>query len=197
MTYYVNIFNPSENGTSIYYCALFYMGVMSAHYAHQENKVYPALLLTKHPRVTMLLAVGGIVGLAGLSFVISYINPSLTLPLQIQSFFIGLFVAVLFYLKGCKKIDFTYFNHTATLKCFEWVGVIGFSVYLLHDPVIAIVWSYLVLPMHLPYYWLQAVIEIVLGLIISIGVAFIFYKYVELPCHRLSKSLGKVLAGNY
>ena len=196
ITYYFNIFNPSENGVSIYYCVLFFMGVMAARYAHQENKIYPALLLTKYPRVTMLLAVSGIIGLAGLSFIISYINPVLTIPLQIQSFFVGLFVAVLFFLKGCNSIEFTYLNHSATLKCLERVGVLGFSVYLLHDPVVSIVWSYLVLPTQLPFYWLQAVVEIVLGLIISIGVASVFYKYIELPCHQLSKTLAGVFTIN-
>ena len=101
-------------------------------------------------------------------------------------------MAVLFYLKGSNQIDFIYFNHSALLRFLEWVGVIGFSLYLLHDPIIANVWAYIVLPMQLPYYWLQAVVEMFVGLIFSIGIAFIFYRFVELPCHQLSKSLAKI-----
>lgn len=192
VTYYFDVFNPSENGTSFYYCALFFMGVVAAHYANQE-KTKPVLSwIDKYPKLIMLLALAGIVGLAAMSFIIGYINLSFSIRLQVQSLFVGLFVAVLFYLKGSNRIDFIYFNHSALLRFLEWVGVIGFSLYLLHDPIIAIVWTYIVLPLHMPYYWLQAVVEIFIGLMVSIGISFIFYQCVELPCHKLSKKLANV-----
>ena len=193
VTYYLDVLNPSENGTSIFYCALFFMGVAAAYYANQQNKAEPILLwIDRYPKLIMLLAFAGIGGLATMSFIIGYTNLGFSIPLQVQSLFVGLFVAVLFYLKGSNRIDFIYFNHSALLRFLEWVGVIGFSLYLLHDPIIAIVWAYIVLPMQLPYYWLQAVVEMFIGLIFSIGIALIFYRFVELPCHQLSKSLAKI-----
>ena len=197
VTNYFDVLNPSENGTSIYYCALFFMGVVAAHYANQQNKTETILLwIDKYPKAIMLLAFAGIAGLAAFSFTIGYIMLGFSFPLQVQSLFVGLLVAVLFYLKGSNSINFTYFNYSALMRFLEWMGMIGFSVYLLHDPIIAIVWTYIVLPMKLPYYWLQAVVQMVVGLLISIGVAFVFYRYVELPCHQLSKAFGKIKIKN-
>ena len=197
VTNYFDVLNPSENGTSIYYCALFFMGVVAAHYANQQNKTEPILLwIDKYPKAIMLLAFAGIAGLAAFSFTIEYIKLGFSFPLQVQSLFVGLLVAVLFYLKGSNSINFIYFNYSALMRFLEWMGMIGFSVYLLHDPIIAIVWTYIVLPMQLPYYWLQAVVQMVVGLLVSIGIAFVFYRYVELPCHQLSKALGKIKIKN-
>jgi peptidoglycan/LPS O-acetylase OafA/YrhL len=197
VTNYFDVLNPSENGTSIYYCALFFMGVVAAHYANQQNNTEPILLwIDKYPKAIMLLAFAGIVGLAAFSFTIGYIKLGFSFPLQVQSLFVGLLVAVLFYLKGSNSINFIYFNYSALMRFLEWMGMIGFSVYLLHDPIIAIVWTYIVLPMQLPYYWLQAVVQMVVGLLVSIGIAFVFYRYVELPCHQLSKALGKIKIKN-
>ncbi|MEQ1601769.1 MAG: acyltransferase [Methylophilaceae bacterium] len=182
-----NVINPGENGTSIYYCSLFFMGVVAAQYANQEDQTQLILFIDKHSKIVKLTAFAGIGLLAIASFSISHFHFSFSIPLQIQSFFVGFFVAVLFYLKGKNKIQLNCFNNLVT-KPLELVGTIGFSIYLLHDPVLEMVWFYVVAPMNLPFYWLQAIVEIVLGLIASFSLAIIFYKFIEFPCHLLSKS---------
>jgi peptidoglycan/LPS O-acetylase OafA/YrhL len=64
-------------------------------------------------------------------------------------------------------------------------------VYLLHDPILAIVWKYIVMPMNLRFYWLQTIAELAIGMLITIIASMVFYKWVELPCHQLSKSIVK------
>ncbi len=187
--FYFDIFNAGENGASIYYCSLFFMGAAAAQFANQQNKTQAILFIDKHSKTVMLVAFAGIGAIALVSSLIGHFNLSISIPLQIQSFFVGLFVAVLFYLKGKNKFQLNYFNNLFITKFLEWVGSIGFSLYLLHDPILAMVWSYIVVPMNLPFYWLQAIVELSLGLIASLSIAVIFYKFVEFPCHKLSKSL--------
>ena len=187
--FYFDIFNAGENGASIYYCSLFFMGAAAAQFANQQNKTQAILFTDKHSKIIMLLAFAGIGTIAFISYVIGHFNLSVSIPLQIQSFFVGLFVAVLFYLKGKNKFQMKFFNNLFIKKFLAWAGSIGFSLYLLHDPILAMVWSYIVAPMNLPFYWLQAIIELTLGLMASLSLAVIFYKFVELPCHKLSKSL--------
>ena len=131
-----------------------------------------------------------IVAIAG--FIIERFLPTIFFPLQIQSFFIGLFFSILLYLKGKNKWDgVIYLQNSFIQRKLEWVGTMGFSVYLLHDPILAAVWKYFVQPMNLRFYWLQTLAELILGISTTILVAIIFYRWVELPCHQLSKSIVK------
>ena len=131
-----------------------------------------------------------IVAIAG--FLIKRFLPTIFFPLQIQSFFIGLFFSILLYLIAIDKLWVTkYLKNSFIQHNLEWVGMIGFSIYLLHDPILAIVWKYAVMPMKLPFYWLQTIAELLIGILVTIIASMAFYKYIELPCHQLSKSIVK------
>ena len=193
-SYYLNIFNPSSTGTSIYYCALFFMGMTAAEFAKNTELTASKWLVkidlnAKSIAITALVCIL-IVAITG--FLIERFLPTIFFPLQIQSFFIGLFFSILLYLIAKDKIWVTkYLKNSFIQHKLEWVGVMGFSVYLLHDPILAIVWKYAVLPMKLPFYWLQTIAELLIGILVTIIASMAFYKYIELPCHQLSKSILK------
>lgn len=192
ISFYLDSFNPGPNGASLYYCSLFFMGMVAAHLAKQPQEGPKGDwlgIMDQHSGKLALAALAGVLLIALANFMISRFLPSAFFPLQIQSFFIGLFVAVLLCLKGRNTIRGGLLNHRTIQNCVGWIGTIGFSVYLLHDPVIALVWSYVVAPMNLPLYWEQSIAELVIGLGVTLVLAMVFYKWVELPCHRLSKSI--------
>lgn len=193
-SYYLNTFNPSSTGTSIYYCALFFMGMTAAHLAKNIDSSTSRwqVMLDLNAKSVAIAALTSIFIVAIASFLIERFVPEIFFPLQIQSFFIGLFFSVLLYLTaknklwGTKYLKKFFFRHEL-----EWVGVMGFSIYLLHYPILAIVWKYVVIPMHLPFYWLQTLAELLIGISATIIASMAFYRYIELPCHQLSKSIVK------
>lgn len=191
--YIFNIFNPSSFGTSIYYCALFFMGMTAAHFANNPKQIANNQWLNKvesHARMIAKLAIFGILMVAVLNFVIGRFMPSLFFPLQIQSFFVGLFFSILLYLLGKNKLTHKLSTQNSFIQNkLEWIGTMGFSLYLMHDPILAMVWKYLVTPLHLQAYWIQAFVELVLGIVASVAVTVVFYHLIELPCHRLSQSI--------
>ncbi len=173
------------------------MGMVAAQFVSQAKEKSTSSWLeivnrnaTKFANAALL----GILIVAILGFLIERFAKSLFFPLQIQSFFVGLFFSILLYLRG-KNLwgGVGYLSKSFIQNKLEWVGTMGFSVYLLHDPILAIVWKCVVTPMNLPFYWMQTIVELVVGVLASVIVSMVFYKLVELPCHQLSKSIVKKL----
>lgn len=193
--YYFDILNPSANGTSLYYCSLFFMGMLAAQFTKQTQETTNSYLLEVvniHSLKIAALAFIGILITATVGFVVSRSEYSFYFPLQVQSFFVGLFFAILLYLKGRNKIFIKKVKFLGIISSsLQWLGTMGFSIYLLHDPIVALVWKYVVIPLSLPFYWLQALTELMISLLATCFVAMLFYKFVELPCHQLSKSIVK------
>lgn len=136
---YFNVLNPSPTGTSLYYCSLFFMGMTTAEFAKKPNYSRENSVLTwvnHHEKLVAILALLGIFAIAICSFLIARFLPSVLFPLQIQSFFIGIFFSILLYLKG-KNVTRGGVKSFVQTKL-EWVGAMGFSIYLLHEPMLAI-----------------------------------------------------------
>lgn len=193
ISYYLEIANPSSTGASLYYCALFFMGMAAAHCVNTNKPTTSSkwfLAIDLHAKKVAIAAISGFFILAIVDHLIHRFISAPFFPLQIQSFLVGFFTSIVLYLKGRGLINKPKnFMLSFIQNKLQWLGVIGFSLYLVHDPMLAIVWKYVVLPLHINAYWLQTVIELVVGLSASIIVALLFYRLVELPCHKISKSL--------
>ena len=194
LSYNLNIMNPSSTGTSVYYCALFFMGMTAAQLTMNTEitvkKNWLAFVEANEKMVT-ITALIGILITAVAGFLIERFLPTVFFPLQIQSLFIGLYFSILLYLKGINKPNVKYHLNKSYIQAkLQWLGTMGFSIYLLHDPILAIVWKYVVTPMHLSFYWLQTLAELFFGILATIAVAMVFYKCIELPCHHFSKSIA-------
>lgn len=67
----------------------------------------------------------------------------------------------------------------------RWLGTVSFSLYLVHEPIILTI-----------RYWLlnyPVALSAVLGVVVSIPAAILFYVAVERPSHRLSRFVGRLL----
>ena len=126
---------------------------------------------------------------AAINFILGRLAVSAYFPLQIQSFFVGLFFSIWLYLKSTLNTNMLSINNIVLENTLQKLGTMGFSIYLLHDPILAAMWQYIVLPLHLHAYWMQALVELTFGMLASIAIASVFYKWVELPCHRISQNI--------
>jgi peptidoglycan/LPS O-acetylase OafA/YrhL len=66
-------------------------------------------------------------------------------------------------------------------RIFQWLGIISFSLYLVHDPIV-VASAFLIGSSK----W-----TVVLAIVVSLVVAVAFYIVVERPSHRLARSLGR------
>lgn len=191
ITLYLNVLNPSSTGTSLYYCALFYMGMYAAHLSrHAQTKQFINKdWVTKYSNKLSLLFILSLFSVAAINFILGRLAFSAYFPLQIQSFFVGLFFSIWLYLKSTLNTNMLSINNIILENTLQKLGTMGFSIYLLHDPILAAMWQYIVLPLHLHAYWMQALVELTFGMLASIAIASVFYKWVELPCHRISQNI--------
>ena len=69
-------------------------------------------------------------------------------------------------------------NAFLTSKPMLWIGAFSYSLYLIHLPVLQLVWQYAIRPFNLPD-WTQFLTLLVVGTATAIGAAWLFYLLVE------------------
>lgn len=184
--HHFDVMNPSHTGSSVYYILLFYMGMLAAKYS-QNNQSRVMANLFIHPKIIEKISILGILGMAAISFVLSKFANAYWIPYQIQSAIIGFFASL--YLCAHALHSNQTNNGHFRYRLLGVIGTMGFSFYLLHEPVIALCWKFIILPMHIHSYWLQATAIIVLSIPFTMLISFIFYKFIELPSHEISKAV--------
>lgn len=70
-------------------------------------------------------------------------------------------------------------------KVFEEIGVVSYSLYLLH---LIFGSAMLILLQQLPESWQWPAVNVALATAVSIGMAFVFYRYLEMPIHTLARN---------
>jgi peptidoglycan/LPS O-acetylase OafA/YrhL len=67
-------------------------------------------------------------------------------------------------------------------RALQWLGLISFSLYLVHEPVI----------ISSAYFFGDnlLIFGILLGVAVSFALAFLFYRFVEIPAHKLARRAG-------
>lgn len=182
----VAIFSPgaAPAGESFVYCGLFFLGMVAAKYSFADKKDLPTYLVVVSENSRLSVAV-----VAMIVVMVALIGNRYreAMPLLTQSLFVGVATSLIFFLKARGKILFPW-NKTIS-RMLNWLGVIGFSLYLIHAPILELVWLYVVQPIGLSTHGQQAVAMIILGTAASVLVAWFFYILVESPSHRLSKSV--------
>lgn len=107
------------------------------------------------------------------------IGTSRTFPPMIAVSVLGATVAV--YL----AIAFEPIRTALETRALQWFGLIAFSLYLVHEPVL-ISAAYLLGDDLLP-------VALVLGGVVSIALAYVFYRLVEKPSQRLARTIGSAV----
>lgn len=68
----------------------------------------------------------------------------------------------------------------------QWLGKISFSLYLVHQPILA--------TFGFAFGGRNWVLAAVLGVLVSFGAAYLFWRFVERPSHRVARSFGQWVA---
>lgn len=183
MSFTMHVGNPSVFGSSPYYWALFSMGVSAARLGSPQpgGIARDVSLLDK-------LAVGLIVLLMGLWWGVECMRYHGHVADPITSFFVGL-ITLLVLLYGRQIGLFALVGKLWPRRFLRFAGERSFSLYLVHAPMLQIVWLLLVHPLHLHSAGEQVVLEMLAGSLLSLLIADLFYRCIEQPSHEWSRRL--------
>jgi peptidoglycan/LPS O-acetylase OafA/YrhL len=177
--------NPSPYGASMYYLGLFALGAAAAQWAAAPESFGARRPLPAGVRVLLwTIALGGAVGLLT-EGEIHHVEQKK----QVVSFYAGVLAALLMAWRARRPAPVA--APGPAMRMVRRLGVMGFSLYLVHAPVLELVWRWGVRPMPLHSAGEQTLVMMVAGLAASIAVAALFHAIVERPCHRLSRALGR------
>lgn len=174
--------NPNEWGVSINYVGLFSLGVAAA-------------LTSRYRRVARWewWAAGFLVVFMS-GWVVEQMLRAHDVEDELTGFFIGLAAACYLHirLRGSAGVVSKSKAAAAGLiaRFLRFWGERSFSLYLVHAPVLQLVWLYVIRPLHLERTGLMLSASLVLGLAASLMVTLGFHWFVEKPCHRWSQRIG-------
>ncbi|HVW26847.1 MAG TPA: acyltransferase [Polyangiaceae bacterium] len=171
--------NPSPWGSSVYYVGLFAMGMAAAELGVRRPRDGRA----RH-ELSAFVAASLLLVAVSSSALLHLPRP---VPLQIASFFVGLWTSAL--LVALERRALPFLARTFETRPAVWLGKMGYSIYLIHAPVLQLVYQYVIRPLDLPYA-LAMPVMLVLSLTASVAAATLLYRFVELPFHTLSRSVS-------
>jgi peptidoglycan/LPS O-acetylase OafA/YrhL len=169
-------FDTSAGGVCLHYYGLFAFGMLAAGFA------YPPDLRFQELRERLPWPILGIAA-AALAFIANkgYVN-QVRLPWQIQDLFVGmatlcLLVAVT---PGRDADRWGWVRRTLAWGPFDFVGTFSYSLYLIHAPLLEILWVYFIHPLH----WsplASLLLFSTVGLLAVIACAYLFFLLCERP----------------
>lgn len=183
--------NPSAWGASIYYVGLFAFGVAAAWLsarAQGEGRTVS---------VWELWASAGVVSLM-LAWIGYEEFVTHDVAIQLVSFFVGVTTAGLLYRRqrAAARRDGVATpapvpRENLLQRGLRYLGERSFSLYLIHAPILQVVWMYAVRPLHLRSTGGVMAAMLALGLGASTLAALVFHRLVERPCQDWSRRIGR------
>lgn len=170
--------NPNEWGVSINYVGLFSLGVAAALTTRQRHVARWEWWAAGF----LLVFMGGWVAEQQLR--------AHDVEDELTAFFIGLAAACYLHwrLRGAGAVRPV--APSAIGRHLHFWGERSFSLYLVHAPVLQLVWLYVIRPLHLRQTGLMMGASLVLGLAASLVATLGFHVLIEKPCHRWSRRIG-------
>jgi peptidoglycan/LPS O-acetylase OafA/YrhL len=172
------ILNPSPWGSSFYYLGLFALGMFAAEIA--EGAVRAPSPAQRHWRVAFI-------ALSVLLYLVGKRWHGTPIPLQVQSFFAGTWATALLVSLRLGLFP-AWFASIFTNRASVALGRIAYSSYLVHAPVLQLVFLYLMKPL-VDWRFRQPVM-VAASVVASLVVATLFYWVAEKPFHELSRRAG-------
>lgn len=173
--------DPSPYGTSFYYAALFSMGV-TAGQLHQVLRLSDTLRTSDFLVMSVVFAL--MLGWTGLN-----LHHYGYVALQLQSFYVGFATMLAFILQ--QRWTLWHGRFWAPVQStLRYAGERSYSLYLLHAPILQIVWLTMVKRLHLHAAGWMGVAEMTLGTLTSFAAAEVFFRHIEQPTHAWSRRLG-------
>jgi peptidoglycan/LPS O-acetylase OafA/YrhL len=134
-----------------HYAALFVFGMLSAELAYSDAAGLIRLRRLVNPLVVGLFAAAWVVGLSGIN-----IWNNLLLPVEHMDYIFGLWVACV--LCALAQDRLAWLNRALSWRPLVFIGSFSYSIYLIHAPLLQVVWEYVVMP------WQQARVDAFLTL---------------------------------
>ena len=172
----LDIMNPGPWGSSPYYLGLFAMGMLAATYAQVSKHT------TRHALNWVLLTLS--VAVLAVSFPrrLGFSSP----PLQWRSLLVGAWSATLLLALHRQTVP-RLLQRLVMLAPLRFLGKIGYSLYLIHAPLIQLVYLFVFVPFGLQASSWSVLVMTLLSGIVSVSVASVFYVCVERPFHLISR----------
>jgi len=172
--------DPSAWGASLYYISLFAMGVAVAHLWSSPPQQW-------RPRRDEALPVVAVAVAMTAWLAVKTIRDH-AVALQLLSFFVGLTVVA--GVLAMRRWPMAAPEKRGPLRAsMAFVGKRSYSLYLIHAPLLQVVWIALVSPMHLSSSGLQAIAMMLLGTTVSLVFTLVFFQWIERPSLDWSRRL--------
>jgi peptidoglycan/LPS O-acetylase OafA/YrhL len=173
----LELLNPGPSGSSFYYLGLFAMGMLAAEIGERRGAHEPS-------RRRLELA---LLAIATLSLAVFTLGSRAEHVLwQGRSLFVGAWAALLLVTLRTQSLPRAMARLFSDRRLVS-VGRIGYSVYLVHAPVLELVYLYLVRPVgDSPY---RTPLMVALSMAATLLVAPLFYMFAERPFHLRSRRL--------
>ncbi len=160
-------------GLSPQFLGLFALGMLAADIAYGKWSLLPLL---RHPRVAVaLLAVGTLLLLAVSRFTFRHGD---ILPIAYADFLVGLWSVTL--LIAAANTEIIWLNKILSWRPLVFVGTFAYSLYLIHEPLIQVLWQYVFVSLHSRPAALYLVLCFV-GTPLIVGVSYLFFLACERP----------------
>lgn len=160
-------------GSSPQYFALFAFGILAADIACSPK---PPLPLLRRPLIaTTLLTVSTLLLLAG--FHTTYWHGEI-LPMSYADFVMGFWSATL--LIAASNPEIAWLNRILSWRPLVFIGTFAYSLYLIHMPLVQLLWQYVFAPLHGNPTALYLALVFV-GVPLIVGVSYLFFLCCERP----------------
>jgi peptidoglycan/LPS O-acetylase OafA/YrhL len=177
--------NGSAYGASFYYLSLFSMGISAAQVRQRQG-------LGRTPSRQEWPWVLAVVALMCAWQWLDYRQFG-DFAKQIDSFFFGLAMFGVLRLIGSRQGSL-FPAQTGLRPLLAWLGERSFSLYLVHAPILELVWRGAVREHWNTTPGAQCLMEMLLGALASLAAAEVFYRLIELPVHNWSRGIGRMPA---
>ncbi len=176
-----DVMNPGPWGASFYYVGLFTLGMFAAVRSPRPTRVSSDDTSARSDRAWTTALVAASIGVVAVS--VRHV-----VPWQIRSLFVGVWASVLFVALS-RDLAPSWLARLLTLRPTVWLGRRGYSIYLVHAPVLELVYRHVVRTWAPSTPW-RAPVMVAMSLTATVLVAPPFFKLAEEPFHRLSRTLG-------
>ena len=173
-----SIFDFNVAGISPHYLGLFALGLLGADiaYGNDANGKEAKWSRLREPRTAFTA-----LGMTTIIMIAVSEIPLLhgqTMPISFADFFVGLWAVSL--TVAVSNAEHSWLNRLLSWRPLVAVGTFAYSLYLIHAPLIQVVWQYVLFPLR-PYPILRFFCLCLIGLPLIVGCSYLFFLLCERP----------------
>lgn len=160
-------------GAAPQYLALFAIGLLGADVAFGKS---PPLIFLRQPKFVLTLLAASTVIVAVLMR--ARIWHGDVMPVQYADVFVGIWAATV--MIAAANTEIGWLNKALSWRPLVAVGTFAYSIYLIHAPLIQVIWQYLLFPLQ-PHPLFRLMTLFVVGTPLIVGISYLFFLVGERP----------------